>query len=227
MKDIDFKFLSTLTVLYVEDEVGVREKMMLNLDGVFKEIIVAKDGDEGLDKFWDNKSRIDLIISDIKMPKRDGLSMVDQIRERSEIPVIVTTAFNEIDYLHKSISVGVSEYILKPIKVKELLKLIIKNLKKEKEDKFVEVGEFRFSFNKGELFSSESSISLTLQERKFLQLLLRDSKSTLSYETVGNELWEDYVPETTIRSLARRVRKKFPYIETVAGIGYRVSEVER
>jgi len=219
MKNVDFFFLSAITVLYVEDDIGVREKMMLNIDSIFKKIILAEDGDDGLKKFFENKDEIDLIISDIKMPNRDGLSMVQEIRKVVKTPVIITTAFNEIDYLHKSISVGISEYILKPIKVKELLNLITKILKV---DEVLNISEFSFIFSTSELYMKKDSIPLTFQEGAFLNLLFKNRDRTLLYETIQNQLWEEYVPETTIRSLARRVRKKFPYIETVTGIGYRI-----
>jgi DNA-binding response OmpR family regulator len=224
MRGVDFKLFSTLVVLYVEDDDGVREKMLLNIGDIFQELIVAVDGEDGFEKFRENRERINLIISDIKMPKRDGLSMVEEIREESKVPVVITTAFNELDYLHKSISIGVNEYILKPVKLKELFKLISKQFETV-EDKRVEIKEFYFSISRNELFEKEKVVPLTLQERKFLYLLFRNIRQTLTYETIQNELWEDYVPETTIRSLARRVRKKFPYIETVSGVGYKISEL--
>ena len=193
--------------------------MMLNIDTIFNNIILAEDGEVGLNLFLENIEKIDLIISDIKMPNRDGLSMVSEIRKLSKTPVIITTAFNELDYLHKSISVGVSEYLLKPIKIKELLNLIIKIIKT---DEVVNIGEFSFSLDKNELFLGKELISLTSQEGIFLNILFKNRNGTLLYETIQNRLWTEYVPETTVRSLARRVRKKFPYIETISGIGYRI-----
>jgi len=192
---------------------------MLNIDTIFNNIILAEDGEVGLNLFLENIEKIDLIISDIKMPNRDGLSMVSEIRKLSKTPVIITTAFNELDYLHKSISVGVSEYLLKPIKIKELLNLIIKIIKT---DEVVNIGEFSFSLDKNELFLGKELISLTSQEGIFLNILFKNRNGTLLYETIQNRLWTEYVPETTVRSLARRVRKKFPYIETISGIGYRI-----
>jgi len=222
MKNVDFKFLSTITILYVEDEKGVREKMMLNLDTIFKDIIIAEDGEDGLKKFFENSEKIDLIISDIKMPNRDGLSMIKEIRKTVKTPVIITTAFNEIDYLHKSISVGISEYIIKPIKIKELLNLITKILKI---DEVINIGDFNFILSTNELYLNKELISLTFKEGLFLNLIFQNRGRTLLYETIQDRLWEEYVPEATMRSLARRVRKKFPYIETVTGVGYRIEEI--
>ena len=141
MKDIDFKTLKSLNILYVEDVSGIREKMAMNLEDFFNKFIVASDGIDGLKKFKSNE--IDILITDIKMPKMSGLELIEEIRIVSDIPCIITTAFKEVEYLQKAIDLGVDGYISKPIKTKNILKTIskasIKIIKEKLEIELLEI----------------------------------------------------------------------------------------
>ena len=101
-------------VLYVEDEIIVREPFAEMLNRRVQQVFTAENGEEGLRLYQEHKP--DIIITDIKMPVMDGLTMVDHIRATDkQIPVIITTAFEFKDYLRKSIEVGVNKYLVKPI----------------------------------------------------------------------------------------------------------------
>lgn len=101
-------------VLYVEDELIVREPFAEMLNRRVQQVIVAENGEQGLKLYVEQSP--DIIITDIKMPVMDGLTMVAKIRETDRhIPVIITTAFEFKDYLKKSIEVGVNKYLVKPI----------------------------------------------------------------------------------------------------------------
>ncbi|MBN2783033.1 MAG: response regulator [Campylobacterales bacterium] len=87
---------SKLTVLYAEDEIEVQQEIRSIFELLFKRVIVANNGLEGLELFGKNKDEIDFIVSDIRMPKMDGLEMVEHIRkDDSEIPIVMLTAFSE------------------------------------------------------------------------------------------------------------------------------------
>jgi diguanylate cyclase (GGDEF)-like protein len=118
---MDINLLKTLTLLYVEDEAKLQEEVCQNIAPFVKEVILATNGKEGLELFLQH-SHIDLIISDIMMPKMDGIAMVDAIRTHDvDIPIIYATAFNDSSYLFKTIQQSVSSYILKPIDIELLL----------------------------------------------------------------------------------------------------------
>ncbi|MDK2910382.1 MAG: two-component system, cell cycle response regulator [Bacteroidales bacterium] len=103
-----------LKVLYVEDEIIVREPFAEMLSRRVQKVYTAENGEQGLKLYQEFKP--DIIITDIKMPVMDGLTMVDRIRATDkQIPVIITTAFEFKDYLKKSIEVGVNKYLVKPI----------------------------------------------------------------------------------------------------------------
>lgn len=111
--------LKNLTVLYVEDDLEVREQMTLFLKKRVGHLLTATDGDEGLTMF--KKASPDLIISDLQMPKMDGLTMSKKIRSTSSVPIIITTAYSEKETLLDAIDTGVISYILKPIDASELI----------------------------------------------------------------------------------------------------------
>lgn len=124
-----------LTLLYVEDEAGLRTETSKLLKYFFADVIVCEDGVEGLEKFKSNK--IDLILTDINMPGLNGLKMVEEIKKINEdVPVIVCSAFNEAKYLQESISLSIQEYLLKPLDFEKfqtvLKKVIEKNILRKK-----------------------------------------------------------------------------------------------
>lgn len=123
-----------LNVLYVEDDAITREALLEFLTEVTKKVYTAEDGKKAL-KIYE-KENIDVLISDIKMPEMNGFELIKKIREKDrDIPVIVTTAYDEVDYLVECIELGVNHFLLKPIetdKLYEILKKIVENLSMQK-----------------------------------------------------------------------------------------------
>ena len=136
-----------ITALYVEDEAIIRDSITPFLAPLFKELIVATNGLEGIALYKENQNSIDVVITDINMPKMNGLDMLDKIKEISPfLPMLITTAHNDTDFLHRAIEVGVTGYINKPIDVRKLLDVIKKNVlplveKKQLEEKIKEQQE--------------------------------------------------------------------------------------
>ncbi|MGE4295263.1 MAG: response regulator [Campylobacterales bacterium] len=103
-----------LSVLYVEDDEAIRSHLAQTLKLFFREVYVAEDGKKGLELFLERMP--DLVISDIQMPRMNGLEMARQIKSVSDrIPVLFTTAYSDERYFIDSIELGVDRYILKPI----------------------------------------------------------------------------------------------------------------
>jgi len=123
MYNVDF--LKKLTILYVEDEDIAREQFAKSLKRLFKEVILGVNGEDGYYKFQEarlNSQTIDLILSDINMPKMNGLEMLEKIRELDkDIPVMYTTARTETEYLQKAIELNVHHYALKPINLEDII----------------------------------------------------------------------------------------------------------
>lgn len=119
--------LSKISILYIEDDQDVADEIIFFLEKQNVLLCHAVNGEEGLECF--EKNPPDIIITDIQMPKIDGLDMITRIREENaQIPIIVTSAFNETEKLLRAIDLGVDSYMLKPINMKELLNKIKKLL---------------------------------------------------------------------------------------------------
>ena len=121
-----------LTILYVEDDDLLRSSTSQLFSNFFERVDVANDGQEGLNKyieyFQENDEAYDLVISDINMPNMDGLDMCEKIKAISYDQVFVfITAFNESNYLHSAIRLGVSGFLTKPIEMEQLKNVLYRS----------------------------------------------------------------------------------------------------
>jgi YesN/AraC family two-component response regulator len=108
-----------LAVLFVEDEETILDCMGIYFKRRFRDVYLAADGAEGLEKF--REYRPDLVVTDIEMPKLDGLEMSKEIRKISpDTPIILTTAYNEDAQVEEGKRIGVSAYLLKPVDYADL-----------------------------------------------------------------------------------------------------------
>lgn len=121
-------FLKNLTILYVEDDEIAREKLAKILKRVFKDVLLASNGVDGYVLFQEQQlenNTIDLILSDINMPKMNGIEMLENIRSLdTDVPIIYTTARTESEHLLKAIELNVNHYVLKPIDSEDVINRI-------------------------------------------------------------------------------------------------------
>lgn len=121
---MDIDGLRELTLLFVDDEADIRENIYSILAPFFKKIYLEKDGEEGLHIFCEHKD-IDIILTDIMMPKMSGIEMVKKIRQANgDIPIIFETAFSESEMILETIKLNIIGYVLKPVDIEELLEVI-------------------------------------------------------------------------------------------------------
>lgn len=122
---IDKKLLKRLKVLYVEDDTHIRNELSALLSNFFGKVYTAGDGVEGLEIFLKNRDDIDVIISDINMPKLTGIEMLKKIREiDAKLPVMFATAYSDNEFLSEAIKLKVFDYIIKPIDIRNLLSVM-------------------------------------------------------------------------------------------------------
>jgi len=122
---------SNIKLLYIEDNEQARIPTLAVLSEFFTNIVVAIDGRDGLQKY--NENEIELIITDINMPNLDGLDMIEIIRkENKDIPILLLSAYSDIEYFRRSIHLGVDGYLLKPINLTQFLELMDKIVAKIK-----------------------------------------------------------------------------------------------
>jgi signal transduction histidine kinase len=112
--------LHSYSLLYVEDNEGLNAQATILFKKFFDNVISAYDGEEGLRLFQQHRPQI--IITDINMPKMDGLKMSEAIHEiDSDSIIIITTAHDELEFLHRSIKIGIFDYLTKPLKIDTLV----------------------------------------------------------------------------------------------------------
>ena len=126
------KYTSTWKLLYVEDNELARTSTLGILNEFFADIVVAVDGEDGFEKFKENS--IDLIITDINMPRLNGLDMLKKIRKiDKEVVAIVFSAHNETKYLDDSKELNVLDYVLKPISMEQFIEVLATAVDKMKD----------------------------------------------------------------------------------------------
>lgn len=135
-----FDTLKDLVVLYVEDQKDAQEELVNIFNKTFKKTIYASDGEDGLNKFIAHKKRdynVDIVVTDINMPRLNGLKMIREIKKLdNSVKYVLTTAYTDTEYLLESIELGITAYITKPINVMKLLEKI-EYAYKEKVDKSI------------------------------------------------------------------------------------------
>ena len=218
--------LKELSVLLVEDEAKIRDLLAGVMEKVFKKVITAQNGEEGLKKF--KKFNPNIVITDILMPIRDGLEMSKDIRAISpETPIVVLSAFNDKDKLMQAIEIGVNKYLLKPIDMDELI-YAIETLAKAKIDSsnLIEIGKnYAFSPTKKVLIKNGVEILLTKKELAFVSLLINRLGTLVLHSDIKKNVWiGESVSDAAIRTFIKRVRDKVgsDFIKNIPGLGYKI-----
>jgi len=117
------EFTQDKGVLFVEDDPEVRELMVKTLEDLFANVYTAVDGEDGLEKFYANS--IDVVISDVNLPKMNGLEMSKRLRDfDKDLPIIILSGHNESKYIYDSIDLNIDSYLLKPLSLDDLNKAL-------------------------------------------------------------------------------------------------------
>ena len=225
--------MGDVTILVVDDELRMRKliKDFLNVKGY--KILEAEDGEQSLQIFEKNEKSINLILLDVMMPKLDGWSVLRQIRQTSNVPIVMLTARGEEQDELFGFELGVDEYISKPFSPKILVarvEAILKRLQvNEKEIK--DYGGIVIDADGRTVEVDSKKIDLSLREYELLKYLVDNSGIALSRDKILNNVWNyDYYGDSrTIDSHIKKIRhklgKKGKYIHTMRGVGYKF-EVE-
>ncbi|ECL1830030.1 TPA: response regulator transcription factor [Campylobacter jejuni] len=216
-----------LIILVVEDEIKTRESMINILSERFSKVIGAQNGDEGLKKF--KKFKPDLVITDIAMPIMDGLDMAREIKEISDdVPIVVLSAYSEKERLLRSIDIGIDKYLIKPVDIEELFKVLDYLIgEKIEANMLVKISEeYQFNKTKRTLIYSGEEIVLTKKELAFISLLLKQPGALVLHEDIKKNVWiGEHVSDTAVRTFIKRVRDKVgeDFIKNVPSLGYKIN----
>ncbi len=216
------------SLLYVEDEALIRKMAVSFLEDLFYEIYEAEDGEEAFALYQNKKP--DIIITDIQMPRMDGLTFCKKVREKDKMtPVIIMTAYSHTAYLLQATELNLVKYLIKPVDEESLTDAISICFQRIEESRpsvvYLGEGYFFDAFNHT-LTKGHEVIRLTPSQTALLEMLVRNRGSVVSYQQLENSIWYDSaMSKDALRCLVRDIRK-LTYkgiIENISRVGYRVN----
>jgi two-component system, OmpR family, response regulator VanR len=218
--------LKNKSVLFVEDDQIMKMQITKVLEMLFQKVFCAEDGESAY-LLYKEKSP-DIIISDIKMPRMNGLELIEKIRQTDyKIPVILLTSFTEKKILLGVVNLSIDGYIIKPVELTTLIVTISKAMQRtERIEGLVPITQNIF-YNSGtqELYQNGEVVPLGVNELEFIRLLIKNRGITVSKEDISAKLWPlESRNDSSIKSLILRIRRKLDtdIIVSVRGIGYRL-----
>ncbi len=217
--------LSAFTVLYVEDEEGIRNNIYEILKDLFKETYVAKNTTEAYNLYETNKP--DLIITDVKMPNETGIDLIKRIRKTdSKVRVIITSAHTDLNYMLDATELHLVKYIVKPLTDANLFEALAAFIKSYDTARVYNLCEgWLFDESKSLVQAPNEEFKLTKKENQFLKLLIQKNR-IITYEEMENIIWnEDSVmTPNAMRLFIKNFRKKLPdnALKNIQGTGYRL-----
>ncbi len=222
-----------MRILYAEDEPELRAVTEKQLKAEGFGVDSCGDGEEALD--YARSTDYDLIILDIMMPKKDGLSVLRSLRQaRNPVPVLLLTAKDAVADRVAGLDAGADDYLTKPYAFSELAARIRALLRRHSEEKTdcLSAGDLSLCLSSKRVTRGDREISLSAREFALLESLMRHKGSVLSRAQLENQIW-DYgfeggsnVIDVYIRYLRRKIDDPFEkkLIHTVRGAGYVLRE---
>jgi DNA-binding response OmpR family regulator len=223
--------MASMKVLVVEDDRKIASFVKKGLQEQGFAVDVSGHGDEGM--HLATEQSYDVIVLDIMLPGRDGLSILRQLREaRNSVPVILLTARSAMNERVEGLNLGADDYLPKPFFMEELIARIHSVTRRSSGDKqsVLAFDDLKIDLITRDVHRGDSAIELTPREFNLLELLLRSPGRVYTRTQLLEHVWGyDFDPQTNLVDVyIRRVRKKIDVedspslIETVRGVGYKV-----
>ena len=210
--------MKEFTLLYAEDEYTTRRDHIVFLQSRFNcKIYEANNGKEALKLY--KKYHPHIVLTDITMPQMTGLELAQEIRKISkETKIIITTAHSQKEKLLEALTLNMVNYLLKPLKRKDLIQSIdtalqTLTLAKEEENFLYFDKDTKYNLDTQEYYTNNSLVILTLYETKLLNFLCQNKNRAVSSFDIFVSVWEDVEKEynaSSVRTLIKKLRKKLP-----------------
>lgn len=216
-----------MKLLVIEDEVMLNRSIVKLLKTQQYSVDAAYDGEEAID--YIRATNYDVIISDIMMPRLDGLGVLKYLRNHQiKTPVLMLTAKDTLEDKVTGLDAGADDYLVKPFEFDELLARIRVMLRRNNREilmSTVQFGDCCLDFVKKTVTKNSSLVDLTFKEYALLECLVRHPNVILSREQIREHIWDfDYEGESNIIDvLVKNIRKKLEdpmVIVTKRGMGY-------
>jgi len=221
-------FLKSLNILYIEDEDKIRQNVTRTLNLILNKVYDLPSCIDALDLF--SKEHIDIILSDISMPKMNGIDFVKKIREKDKkVPIILLTAHTDTKFLLEATKLKLVDYLVKPLDFKQLKEALIKAAQE-----IYENGTFCIYFPNGvyynltekKLYKNSEEQNITAKEISLLELLYNNKNRVVPTIEIKNTIWEDSFQATdaALKAVLNKLRKKIgkDSIRNISRIGYRL-----
>lgn len=221
--------MERLKILVVDDEARMRKLVKDFLTKSGYEVIEAEDGSRALDIFFELKD-IALVILDVMMPKMDGWATCREIRQYSQVPIIMLTAKSDERDELQGFQLGVDEYISKPFSPKILVarvEAILRRTKQMNAEKILEAGGIVIDKAAHSITIDGKMIDLSYKEFELLTYFVENKGIALSREKILNNVWNyDYFGDartidTHVKKLRSKMGSKGEMIKTIWGMGYK------
>ena len=219
-------------LLIIEDDVNINEMLQEAFGKKGYEVVSAYSGTEGIRRI--EKETYQMGILDLMLPGMDGQQVLKNIREKSNVPVIVLSAKDELDTKVDLLMSGASDYMTKPFELKELEARVLVQLRNAagKNEVFLEYRDLRIDREGKKVILCGKPLSLTAQEYRILELLLKHPQKVFTKNEIYEYAWEEYYmgEDKTINVHISNIRQKMKkitqeeYIETVWGMGFKLAE---
>ena len=225
--------MDKLQILVVDDESRMRKLVRDFLEREGFEVLEAADGVDAMDKFYENKE-IALVILDVMMPRMDGWQVCREIRQSSDVPIIMLTARSEERDELQGFELGVDEYISKPFSPKILVARVSAILRRAhgvSAEESLNAGGIEINKAAHIVKIDGKTVELSYKEFELLTYFMENQGIALSREKILNSVWNyDYFGDartidTHVKKLRSKLGKKGDYIKTIWGMGYKF-EVE-
>ncbi len=222
--------MATQKILVVDDEARMRKLVadFLVRDGF--EVLEAQDGEKAMDLFYSDKD-IALVILDVMMPVMDGWQVLREIRESSQVPVIMLTARSDEKDELRGFDLGVDEYVTKPFSPRTLVArveaILRRTLGKEDNDR-IELSGIVLDKSAHQVTIDGEPVELSFKEFELLEYFMENNKIALSREKILNHVWNyDYFGDartidTHVKKLRSKLGSKGELIKTIWGMGYKL-----
>jgi len=220
--------LKKSSILLAEDEDRLRDSFKKVLLLYVDEVYTAADGEEALELYKEHSP--DILITDLKMPKLNGLELIKTIRKENQlIPIIVTSAYTDQNFLLESIKLSLVEYVVKPIRevnLSELLEECAERLLTNSKT-IVELNEeCTYDYDNKIFIYKNNHIILTNKEIEFLEILLAHKGSLVTKSEIEDKLYiYEEAPPSALKNLVFKLRKKLDVdiIKSVSRLGYMIN----
>jgi len=223
----DINFLKNLEILFVEDDDELSSTMINSLSYLFKKVYHAKNGIEAFTIYLTMLP--DIILTDIKMDKMDGMELIQEIRKKDvTIPIVFLTSYSQQKFLMEAVNNSADGYILKPVDLNSMIQTLIKASSRNNFfTKNISLSpSIQYDILKKELTIDGTIIELSTKEHLLLKLFIRNINKPLTKEDINYYLYPlESVTDSAIKNLIARLRDKIDsnIIIYIKGAGWKLN----